>query len=73
MRIRALTHPKKKVRVRCWNVRTMCSTGKTAPVYREMANYKVDIRGISECRWTGSGQVITQTGVNIIFAGRNDN
>ncbi|KAL9976159.1 hypothetical protein ACROYT_G013418 [Oculina patagonica] len=73
MRIRALTHPKKTVRVGCWNVRTMYSTGKTAQVCREMAKYKVEILGISECRWTGSGQVRTQTGENIIFAGRNDN
>ncbi|KAL9961073.1 hypothetical protein ACROYT_G029954 [Oculina patagonica] len=73
MRIRALTHPKKTVRVGCWIVRTMYSTGKTAQVCREMAKYKVEILGISECRWTGSGQVRTQTGENIIFAGRNDN
>lgn len=73
MRIRALTHPKKTMRVGCCNVRTMYSTGKTAQVCREMAKYKVEILGISECRWTGSGQVRTQTGVNIIFAGRNDN
>jgi len=46
----------------------MYSTGKTAQVCREMAKYKVEILGISECRWTGSGQVRTQRGVNIIFA-----
>ena len=73
MRMRALTHPKKTVRVGCWNVRTMYSAGKTAQVCREMAKYKVEILGISECRWTGSGEVRTQTGENIIFAGRNDN
>jgi len=53
----------------------MYSTGKTAQDCREMATYKVEILllGISECRWAGSGQVRTQTGENIIFAGRNDN
>ena len=55
MRIRALTHPKKTVRAGCWNARTMCSTGKSAQVCREMARYKIEILGISECRWTGSG------------------
>ena len=30
MRIRALTHPKKSVRVGCWNVRIMYSNGKEA-------------------------------------------
>ena len=73
MRMRALTHPKKTVRVGCWNVRTMYRAGKTAQVCREMAKYKVEILGISECRWTGSGEVRTQTSENIIFAGRNDN
>ena len=72
MRMRALTHPKKTVRVGCWNVRTMYSAGKTAQVCREMAKYKVEILGISECRWTGSGEVRIQTGENVIFAGRND-
>ena len=32
----------------------------------------MEILGISECQWTGSGQVRTQTGENIIFACRND-
>ena len=73
MRMRALTHPKKTIRVGCWNMRTMYSTGKTAQVCREMAKYKAKILEISQCRWKGSGQVRTQTGVNIIFAGRNDN
>ena len=68
MRMRALTHPKKTVRVGCWNVRTMYSAGKTAQVCREMAKYKVEILGISECRWTGSGEVRTQTGENIFPA-----
>ena len=49
MRIRALTHPKKAVKVGCWNLRTMYSTAKTAQVCREMAKYKVEILGISEC------------------------
>ena len=35
MQRRALTHPKKTVRVGCWNVRTMYSTGKTAQVCRD--------------------------------------
>ena len=62
----------KKVRVGCWNGRTMYSTDKTAQVCKEMARYKVEILGISECRWTGSEQVSTKTGKNIIFANRND-
>ena len=78
MRMRASTHPEKTRRVRCWNVRTVYSTGKTAGLTdrkdcREMATYKVEILGISTCRWAGSGQVRTQTGEKIIFAGKNDN
>lgn len=70
---RVWTHPKKTVRVGCWNVRSMYSTGKTAQACREMARYKVEILGISECRWTRSGQVRTWTGENIVFSGKNDN
>ena len=50
----------------------MYSTDKTAQVCEEMARYKVEILGITECRWTGSEQVRTKTGKNLIFANRND-
>ena len=73
IRIRALTHPKKTARVGYWKVRIMYSTGKSAQVCKETIRYKIDILGVSDCRWTGSGQFRPQTGENIVFFGRNDN
>ncbi|XP_071129957.1 uncharacterized protein [Mytilus edulis] len=37
-----------------------------------MERYQLGIFGISECRWTESGKIITQ-GHTIIYSGRNDN
>ena len=59
-----------------WNVQIMYSTSKTAHVVKEMGNYKLDILGISECRWTGSGRIRTksETGVSytIIYSSQLD-
>lgn len=70
--MRFLVHPKTKVRIGCWNVRTMYQIGKTAQVCREMENYKLDLVGISESRWTGMGKLQTQTGQVIIYSGKED-
>ena len=51
----------------------MFQTGKTAQVEREMLLYRIDILGISECRWTGNGSVTTSLGNTIIYSGRKDN
>ena len=48
----------------------MFQTGKTAQVEREMLLYRIDILGISECRWTGNGSVTTSLGNTIIYSGR---
>ena len=70
--MRLMVHPKTKVRIGCWNVRTMYQLGKTAQVCREMVNYRLDLLGISECRWTGMGKLQTQTGQVIIYSGKED-
>lgn len=69
---KSLADPKTKVKIGCWNVRTMFSVGKTAQVTSEMARYSIDILGISECRWSGFGRLRTQTGETIIYSGRDD-
>ena len=51
----------------------MFQTGKTAQVEREMLLYRIDILGISECRWTGNGSVTTSLGNTIKYSGRKDN
>lgn len=40
-----------------WNVRTLYQTGNLAQVIREAENYKLEILGISEMRWTGNGRM----------------
>ena len=62
--------------IETWNVQTMYITSKTAQVIKEMGNYKLDILGISECRWTGTGRMCTksETGQSyiIIYSGQLD-
>ena len=59
-----------------WNVQTMYSTSKTAQIVKEMGNYQLDILGISECRWTGSGKMNTKNNngesYTIIYSGQKD-
>ncbi|CAG2221242.1 unnamed protein product [Mytilus edulis] len=62
-----------KLKVGCWNVRTMYETGKQAQILNEMKNYKLHLLGISECRWTGCGKSIARSGETIIHSGRTDN
>ena len=69
---RSLANPKKKVRVGCWNVRTLYSTGRTVQVMKEMRRYKIGILGISECHWSGFRRFKTQTGETILYSGRDD-
>ena len=71
--IKSLANPKKTLRIGNWNVRTLYSVGKTAQVVKEMQRYNLDVLGISECRWSGSGRLKTQTGETILYSGRDDN
>ena len=48
-------NPKKKMRVACWNGRSLYQTGKLAQVVREFDTYNLDILGICEARRTGTG------------------
>ena len=52
-----------------WNVRTMYESGKTAQIATEMRNYNLTILGISEARWTGSGQKRLASGELLLFSG----
>ncbi|XP_013401097.1 uncharacterized protein LOC106166982 [Lingula anatina] len=61
--------PKSILRVGAWNVRTMFETSKTAQVINEMKRYRLDILGISECRWIGSGRLTTNDGSLILYSG----
>ena len=51
-----------------WNVRTLYSTGKLAQVTNELKRHKLDILGISEMRWTGSGKIESE-GNSVYYSG----
>ena len=55
-----------------WNVRTMFEAGKTSQVAAEMRRFNIAIMGISETRWTGSGQKRLITGELLLFSGHED-
>lgn len=50
----------------------MYETSKLAQVVSEMRRYRLDILGISECRWTGSGRQTTNDGSVILHPGDED-
>ena len=68
----SLATPKHTLRVGAWNVRTMYETGKTAQVFKEMERYRLNILGLSEIRWTGSGKFTLGTGATLCYSGRLD-
>ncbi|XP_068717264.1 craniofacial development protein 2-like [Montipora capricornis] len=68
----SIVNPKNKTWVGNWNVRTMFQTGKAGQVSREMKRYKIDILGIIECRWRGSGKSKLNTGEVIIYSGEEN-
>ena len=72
----SLLNPKSNCNIGTWNVQTIYSTSKTAQIVKEMGNYQLDILGISECRWTGSGKMNTKNdkgeSYTIIHSGQKD-
>ena len=67
-----LLKPKRKMRVGCWNVQTLYQTGKMPQLVKEFDNYNLDILGVSEVRWTGTGKRRLASGHTILFSGRPD-
>nr|CAB3230289.1 craniofacial development protein 2-like [Phallusia mammillata] len=53
-----------------WNVRTLFQCGKLAQVVREFHTYGLNILGVSEMRWIGSGK-LTSEGKTVVFSGHN--
>ena len=60
------------IKIGTWNVMTMYEQGKTAQVAAEMRAYKLDILGISEARWTKSGEPVLGTGEKLLFSGHEE-
>ena len=70
---KSFLRPKRKIKVRAWNVRTLYETSKSAQVTKEMKKYDIDILGISECRWTGSRKMRLNSGHTILYSGQSTN
>ena len=68
-----LLKPKQLLKIGFWNVRTLYQTGKLAQAVNELHHYNLDLMGIAEARWTGSGKQQLATGETIIWSGRQDN
>jgi len=59
---------KSTTRIGTWNVQTLYCTGILAQVINEMKRYNLDVLGISEMRWTGSGKMYSD-GISIFYSG----
>ncbi|KAK1804513.1 hypothetical protein P4O66_020515, partial [Electrophorus voltai] len=54
-----------------WNVRTLCEGGKFAQLLYEFDNYNLDILGVSEMHWTGSGKIVSD-GKSVLYSGHEE-
>ena len=61
----------KKLRMGCWNIRSLNKVGKLEEVKREMKRYRLNILGISEVRWKGQDD-FDSDGVRVIYSGGDD-
>ena len=66
---KSLMNAKNSVRIGTWNVRTMWETTRSAEVVRLIRDYRLDILGKSECRWTGSGRIKIGDEEEILYSG----
>ncbi|XP_019618826.1 PREDICTED: uncharacterized protein LOC109465826 [Branchiostoma belcheri] len=62
---------KGETKIGTWNVRTLYQTGKMAQLLKEFEEYQLNILGISEMRWTGSGKLCSD-GKTVLYSGHED-
>ena len=62
----------RNITIGSWNVRTLNQTGKTAQVAAEMRNYNLALLGVSETRWTQTGQRRLLSGEMLLFSGHEE-
>ena len=67
-----LMTPRTQIRIGNWNVRTMFTAGKSTQVARVMNQMKIQIMGISECRWIGAGRMKLSSGETVLYSGQDD-
>ena len=66
---KSLLQLKSKIRIGCWNVRTLYQAGKLAQLAKEMRRYKLSIIGVCESRWNTFGKVTTSSGETYLYSG----
>ena len=54
-----------------WNVRTLYACGKLKELTYALEEYEWDIVGLSEVRWTGCGEVLTEEGHKLWYSGHD--
>ena len=64
--------PKDVCRVGCWIARIFYQTGRQTQVIKEMEKINIEMLGVCETRWTGSGPRKLATEHTIIYSGRKD-
>ena len=64
-----VTVHKSKIRIGCWNVRTLYQAGKLAQLAKEMRRYKLSIIVVCESRWNTFGKVTTSSGETYLYSG----
>jgi len=70
--IQPMLTPKTTLMIGNWNVRTMYAAGKAAQIAKEMKDHDIQILGISESRWNGTGKTKLATGETVVYSGRED-
>jgi len=60
---------KRRTRIGFWNIRTMLEASRLSQVLKEMIHYKLDLLGLSETRWNGSGEFTTASGELLLYSG----
>ena len=66
----ALTTWNRLLRIDTWNVRTLYQAGKLSNALKEMDNMKLDLLGISECKWTDNGIIVKDNNIMIYSGGK---
>lgn len=62
-----------RTRIGCWNIRTLRNQAKLEELDKVLPQNDISICGLSETRWTGSGNYTTNAGHTILFSGPPEN
>ena len=61
----------KNMKIGTWNARSVFAPGRLDNIVNEMSRLNVDILGVSDVRWPGSGRCATSNGT-FYYSGNNE-